>query len=502
MPPADERMEGPAEGSAVEGEPGLESEPGVGGEPGVEDEPGVEGELSPRAWVMSPVGELEWTSDTMVDIDAVHPDDAAAVTEALRVALETEQPYHGEVRLRAPNDDYHWVEIRAWPVHGATGLIEHWVGVAIDIEARRRSEALLHAVESPASPFALIIVDRDFRLLRVNLPPSLQFPYDPSWLEGRRMADAAPDVYEQVREVHERILAGGRSEVLEITRTAGSEVFHRLLLFYPARVRGELIGVGIVDIDITDRKRAELAVAELAEERRGLLQALVQMQERERRRIAADIHADTLQVLGAVRLKVDALGGTLESPEQRAALADIEETFDLAAGRLRGLLFELWPPSLERTGLAETVSELLANCERDGLSTRFEADLAHEVPLELRGVIYRVIAEALTNVRRHAHASSVEVELGEAEGGLFARIRDDGVGFDPRAAPSGHFGLREMSDRVHAAGGTIEVRSEPGRGTEIRLSVPCAPPDSSPAPLDPAAPDSPHRPPDPASPAQ
>lgn len=450
MPPADERIEGAA----------------------------AEGELPPKVWLMSAVGDLEWTSDTMLDVDAMHPDDAPALTETLRVALETEQAYRAEVRLRAPNGDYHWVEIRAWPVHGPTGLIEHWVGMAIDIEARRRSEALLHAVESPDSPFALILVDRDFRLLRINLPPSLQFPYDPSWLEGRRMADAAPEIYAQLRGVHERILAGGRSEVLEITRTAGGQIFHRLLLFYPARVRGELIGVGIVDIDIdiTDRKRAELVVAELAEERRELLQELVQMQERERRRIAADIHADTLQVLGAVRLKVDALARNLDAPEQRAALADIEETFDLATGRLRRLLFELWPPSLERAGLADTVSELLANCERDGLSTRFEVDLPHEVPLELRGVIYRVISEALTNVRRHAHASSVEVELTETEGRLAARIRDDGVGFDPSAAPSGHFGLREMSDRVLAAGGAIEIGSAPGRGTEIRLSVPCAPP--------------------------
>ncbi|MBV9466057.1 MAG: hypothetical protein JO169_08075 [Solirubrobacterales bacterium] len=208
---------------------------------------------------------------------------------------------------------------------------------------------------------------------------------------------------------------------------------------------------------------------------RRLLEALVRAGERERREIAASIQGDTLQPLGALRLKLAALASHLHAPEQRRAIAEIEGTLVLATERLRARLFELWPPSLERNALAETISELVADSEREGLSTRGEVDLRSEVPIELRGVIYRAIAEALANIRQHARASSVEVALGEADGIVWARIRDDGVGFDPSAAPFGHNGLREMSDRVHAVGGSIEIRSAPAQGTEIQLSVPVRP---------------------------
>jgi signal transduction histidine kinase len=205
------------------------------------------------------------------------------------------------------------------------------------------------------------------------------------------------------------------------------------------------------------------------------VEALLNAGERERRQIAADLHGDILQVLGALRLKLDALASDLQAPEQSAAVADMEGAVELATKRLRALLFELWPSNLERDGLAQAISELLANLEREGLSTRLVVDLPSELPLELRGVIYRVIAEALANVRQHAGASSVEVELAELNGTVRGRIRDDGVGFDPSAAPFGHLGLWEMLHRARTAGGSIEIRSAPGQGADIQLSVPVAP---------------------------
>jgi signal transduction histidine kinase len=177
-----------------------------------------------------------------------------------------------------------------------------------------------------------------------------------------------------------------------------------------------------------------------------------------------------------LRLKLDALGSNLHAPEQRAAVADLEGAVEQATERLRALVFELWPPSLERNGLEQAISELLADCEREGVSTRLEIDVPSELPIALRGVIYRVVAEALTNVRQHARAGTVEIELTERHGTLRGRIRDDGVGFDPSPVRDGHVGLEEMMLRVHAAGGSIEIRSASGQGTDIWLSVPVPPP--------------------------
>jgi signal transduction histidine kinase len=232
--------------------------------------------------------------------------------------------------------------------------------------------------------------------------------------------------------------------------------------------------VGVVAIDETARKRAEFAMSRLSEERQALLDALVRAQERERRTVAANIHADTLQVFAAVRLKLEELGESLGEPGQRAALQQVEEALSSAQERLRNLLFELWPPSLERSGLRLTIEELLTRLQVDsGVRTNLAFGLDGEPAPELRGTLFRVIAEALANVRRHAGAASVDVSLAQRDGVVTLRVIDDGVGFDPSSPPDlGHVGLLEMGERVRAVGGEFKISGAPGGGTIVEAIVP------------------------------
>lgn len=235
--------------------------------------------------------------------------------------------------------------------------------------------------------------------------------------------------------------------------------------------------------DVTERKKAEdalrasiEALRKIDDERRALLSRLVESQEEERRRIASEVHDDSIQVMTAVNLQLQMIRRALGDNEQSAKLASIEETVSKATARLRHLIFELNPPALTRHGLATALDEYLEQLREDSeIDFRLEAELQIEPPVELRIVAYRIVQEALTNVRKHANAKMVGVSIATKDDGLFVRITDDGVGFDPAAASypaPGHLGLLNMKQRAELAGGWCTIDSSPGSGTVVEAWIP------------------------------
>ena len=208
-----------------------------------------------------------------------------------------------------------------------------------------------------------------------------------------------------------------------------------------------------------------------------LLAELVAAEEETRRRIAADIHDDTAQAVAAAGLRMDALAATLEDPDEREAVLKARTALMEANRRLRRLLFELRPPALDEAGLGPALELFLTDSfGNDGFDWRVENSLEDEPPPEARALLYRVALEALTNVRKHADASMVEVLLARQGVGVMLRVRDDGTGFDlpePDAPPQpGHIGLVSMRERAEAAGGRFEMSSAPGRGTIVEFWMP------------------------------
>lgn len=159
---------------------------------------------------------------------------------------------------------------------------------------------------------------------------------------------------------------------------------------------------------------------------------------------------------------------------------DAEETVRQATTRLGHLVFELSPPSLVSDGLAAALRQSLEQARvQFGLSYRLEDRLPDEPPAETRTIAYRIVQEALANVRKHARATSVEVALGEEEGGVYVRVRDDGQGFAEPEAPRshlGHMGLTFMRERAEMAGGWLRIRSAPGAGTTVECWLPMSGP--------------------------
>jgi PAS domain S-box-containing protein len=216
------------------------------------------------------------------------------------------------------------------------------------------------------------------------------------------------------------------------------------------------------------------------QERRDLAQRLESAEEEERRRIAADIHDDPIQVMTAVDLRLSMLAEQ-EIPIDPAALDEIRETVRHSIERLRSLVFELRPAALDRDGLVAALSQSLAHA---GTQTEWTYEVADELVSEpgpeLRATLYRITQEAISNARKHARASSIRVTASTDGNGVSIRVSDDGSGFDvgslDRPEP-GHLGLVTMMERAELMGGWCRVSSEPGEGTTVGCWLPSDPAD-------------------------
>jgi signal transduction histidine kinase len=233
--------------------------------------------------------------------------------------------------------------------------------------------------------------------------------------------------------------------------------------------------------ELTDVANALNAAALDIEHRQAaqarLLTELVAAEEETRRRIALDIHDDTAQAVAAAGLRMDALAAELKDPAEQEAVLKARTALGEANRRLRRLLFELRPPALDEAGLGPALELFLTDSfTHDGFDWRVENRLEDEPTPEARAILYRVALEALTNVRKHANASMVEVLLERRGAGVVLRVRDDGGGFDLPApdapAEPGHIGLVSMRERAEAAGGRFAMRSTPGSGTTVEFWMP------------------------------
>jgi PAS domain S-box-containing protein len=217
--------------------------------------------------------------------------------------------------------------------------------------------------------------------------------------------------------------------------------------------------------------RAGLAIenARLYEAARGIA-AL-----EERQRLARELHDSVSQALYAIGLMSAAARQerAADSARRDRLLGDVLGLAEGGLAEMRALIFELRPESLEEEGLVGALNKQAAAIQARHklvVNTRLSAEPV--APLSTKEVLYRVAQEALHNVAKHARASVVELALETHSGKLVLQVGDDGKGFDPAGSFPGHLGLRSMRERVAAVGGTLEIHSAPGKGTQICVRVP------------------------------
>jgi len=207
---------------------------------------------------------------------------------------------------------------------------------------------------------------------------------------------------------------------------------------------------------------------------------ITQSQEEERKRIARELHDDTVQSLIAIGQRIELIKGMLDDPiEARTRLNELRTMVTGAIASVRQFSRDLRPLALEDLGLVAAMQYLVNQlAQSEGIDVDFTVEGTPDgLPADMEVAIYRILQEALNNVKKHAHATEVTVLAQFTNNQIVLTVEDNGRGFTVPAsitdfATSGSFGVMGLQERAQLFGGNIEVESQPDEGTLVRLVMP------------------------------
>jgi len=230
-----------------------------------------------------------------------------------------------------------------------------------------------------------------------------------------------------------------------------------------------------------ERERLLGEMARARTQLRQLAAQVVQTQEEERRRIARELHDEVGQALTGLKLNLAVLEGALpaQSTDLHEQLAGIRDLLESTMEEIRGLALELRPAALDDLGLVPALrGHVNGFVKRTGLDVASDLDeTIGRLPERMETALYRIIQEAMTNIVRHAAARHVQVTLRADGDEVYARVADDGQGFDPAqrlkaAIAEGRMGLLGIQERVALLCGRVSITAAPGEGTRIEIWFP------------------------------
>ena len=247
--------------------------------------------------------------------------------------------------------------------------------------------------------------------------------------------------------------------------------------------QGEVAFLVLSQEEVTDRQTAEEALRSSERRLRSLADQLMHAQEKERKRIARDMHDSLGASLSAIKYKLEDLVHTLPEKEPRQiqdTLGSLIPIFQETIGETRRIQNDLRPPLLDDLGILPTLAWVSRQFQK--LYSRIEVEqelavLEGEVPEPLKVAIFRITQEALNNIGKHALATLVRISLGREQDRIKLAIRDNGMGFDYKRLPESAsqetgMGLSSMKERAELSGGSFSFESHPGQGTVITVSWP------------------------------
>lgn len=329
-----------------------------------------------------------------------------------------------------------------------------------------------------SAPDAIVIVDTEGRIVMINREAERLFGYTRDELIGQSVELLVP---QPLRDAHRSHRLGylarpatrpmGIGLELSARRRDGSEVPVEISLS-PLETPNGLLVTSIVR-DISERKALE-------EERQRLL-AEREMQA-ERQRIAMDLHDGVIQSIYAVGLALEMAAMDIdENPSQaRRRIEQAIDELNQTIQDIRDYIFRLQPARYSGD-VRESIERLMHDFATSA-AVRVSVDVAPGLPPvdpEIGAELFHVVHEALSNIRKHAKASSVHATLNATADRIRLTIRDDGVGFDPDAPRSQvHRGLRNMRARLERFGGQVRIESAPNQGAAVIVEVPAQAPEA------------------------
>ena len=250
---------------------------------------------------------------------------------------------------------------------------------------------------------------------------------------------------------------------------------------YPVRnSKGDIVNVVDIEEDISDRKLAEEEILNYQQRLKSLASQLTIVEEKERRRLAAELHDHVGQSLVFSRIQLSGLMEQTADESLKESIEEVSQSLLEIIKDTKELVFDLSSPLLNEVGLSAATSQWLSKDigEKYGLETEFidnSENVVHDN--EMKSLIFRNIRELLTNVVKHAYAKKVRVCFENHQDNLVITVEDNGIGFsvnraDDMAATKDGFGLFSIQERLDDVGGALEIGSPPDKGCRVTMTVP------------------------------
>jgi PAS domain S-box-containing protein len=410
------------------------------------------------------------------------------------------EPQVFEWQCRRKDGTLFWAEVNLKPA--MIGGTERILAVARDISERRdAAEALRRAhadlerkVENRTAELAranerfrsifestadcILVWDEGYNYLYANQAAIDHVGTTRDKVVGKNMRDGlghVPDFMQLWMSRVDQVFTTGKPLQVEDSIHVGDRLVHSESILSPIRDgEGRLFAVGVVYRDVTERKQASDKLA--AEQQ--LLRKLFLLGERERKLVAHEIHDGFVQDIVAAKMMLDAAQAKVASANHHAAedLTEVGRLLRNGIVEARRMIGELRPMIIDEQGIIQAINYLVAEELKQG-DTEYRFD--HRVGFDrldpiLEGTMFRVVQEALANVRRHSRAEHVVIRMAQGGQKIRMEIEDDGVGFEPTQLPSDRFGVRGICERARLFGGRADVISAPGKGTMIAVEFPVA----------------------------
>jgi len=393
-----------------------------------------------------------------------------------------------EHRAILPTGEIRWQQWSNRAIFDEQGRIVEFQSVGHDITDRKRAEEALKESENlyrtifETTGTAIVIDDEDTKILLANIEYEKLTGHSKEDLEGKKSWTefVVKDDLDSILEYHRlrRIdpeAAPRNYEFRLIDRNGSVKYIFATVSLIP----GTKKSLGSL-LDITKRKQAEENLKISHEQLRALSKRLSQAEEKERKRIARELHDQVGQNLTALGINLNMLRVRLSDILTREIDSRLNDSLNLleeTVAKIRDVMTDLRPSVLDDYGLMAAIrwySEQFSN--RTGVEIAVDGrELKPRLPSEVEITLFRIVQELLTNVAKHAMASRVTLSLVEKGEKVSLTIADNGIGFDPiisgRSGRERGCGLLNIRERAESIGGKLTVESKPGQGTHVEIDI-------------------------------